>query len=112
MLITTELDTDRAARLKVAYSVRRVDLARPLTVVRDVAPRHGDLVLARGAIGQHAKLELTTSRRAALYPGDEIVVAIGTRYASDQFEAELPPDLGPCHLVGAGFPQCWWPARR
>lgn len=103
VLITTELDTDRAARLKVAYSVRRVDLARPLTMVRDVAPRHGDLVLARvGVIGQHAKLELTTSRRAALYPGDEIVVAFGTRYAPDQFEAELPPDLGPCHLVAAG----------
>lgn len=103
MLTTTELDTDRAARLKVAYSVRRVDLARPLTVVRDVAPCHGDLVLARVvAIGQHAKLELTTSRRATLYPGDEIVVAFGARYAPDQFEAELPPDLGPCHLVAAG----------
>ena len=54
------------------------------------------------AVGQHAKLELTTSRRAALYPGNEIVVAYGARYAPDQYEAELPEDLDDCDLVAAG----------
>lgn len=103
MLTPTELDPERRARLKIAYSVRRVDLTGPLQLVDDVSPRHGDLVLARvAALGQHPRLELTTSRRAALYPGDEIVVGMGARYAPDQFEAELPGDLGPCQLVAGG----------
>jgi hypothetical protein len=37
-----------------------------------------------------------------MYRGDEILVAYGNRYAPDQFEAEVPPDLGECHLVAAG----------
>ncbi|GGM57845.1 DUF1611 domain-containing protein [Longimycelium tulufanense] len=94
---------DRVARWKVAYSVRRVDLNRPLALATHVPPRHGDLVLARvTAVGQHVRLELTAGRRAELYPGDEIVVGYGTRYSPDQFEAELPTDLSPCHLVAAG----------
>jgi hypothetical protein len=69
----------------------------------DVQPRAGDLVLARvDTLGQHARLELRTGRRAHLFPGDEIVVSYGNRYAPDQFEAELPGGLGPCHLVAAG----------
>lgn len=99
------LDLARLARAKVAYSVRRVGLRGPLHLVAgpDIAPRHGDLVLAAIlVVGQHTKLELTTSRRAALYPGDEIVVAYGARYAPDQFEAELPEDLDDCELVAAG----------
>jgi len=31
-----------------------------------------------------------------------VLVATATRYATDQFEAGLPQDLGPCHLVAAG----------
>src|ERR1044071_4579387 len=87
------LDPARLGRAKIAYSVRRVDLRRPLHLVTGpgVIPRHGDLVAAEIlATGQPTKLEVTTSRRAALYPGDEIVVAYGARYAPDQFEAELP----------------------
>lgn len=99
----SEFDTERMARVKVAYSVRRVNLDQPLRLVVGIAPRHGDLVLAQVVgIGQHPKLELTTSRRAMLYPGDEIIVGMGARYAPAQFEAELPDDLAPCHLVAAG----------
>jgi hypothetical protein len=97
--------TERVRRAKTAYSVRRVPLDQPLTVldVTSVRPKHGDLVLATVArLGQHGKLELRSSRRATLYVGDEIVVAYGARYAPDQFEAELPTDLGPCELVAAG----------
>lgn len=102
MLTPIELDPERRARLKIAYCVRRVDLTGPLQLAVDATPRHGDLVLARvTALGQHPRLELTTSRRAALYPGDEIVVGMGARYAPDQFE-ELPGDLGPCQLVAGG----------
>jgi hypothetical protein len=37
-----------------------------------------------------------------LYIGDEILVAYGHRYASDQFESEIPATLDECHLVAAG----------
>lgn len=102
---TIDLDPGRLGRAKVAYSVRRVDLITAPAALTgpDVRPSHGDLVLATVTeLGQHRMLELGTSRRATLYPGDEIVVAYGARYAPDQFEAELPDDLGVCELVAAG----------
>jgi hypothetical protein len=104
-MTTSNSTTARVRRAKIAYSVRRVELDRSLTLLDDidVPPRHGDLVLATvTSLGQHNKLELRTSRRATLYVGDEVVVAYGARYAPDQFEAELPTDLGPCELVAAG----------
>src|SRR5690242_500179 len=65
--------------------------------------RSGDVTLARVVeIGQHPAIEGPDSRRALLFPGDEILVAYGSRYAPDQFEAELPHDLGVTHLVAAG----------
>lgn len=102
---TVSLTPQRVARGKVSYTARNLDLQRPLTVVYgdDIAPRHGDLMLATVVtLGQHAKLELTNGRRATLYLGDEVIVAASTRYAPNQFEAELPEDLGPCDLVAAG----------
>lgn len=99
----TPLDRRRRARWKSAYTVRRVPVPPEVRLVTGRPPAHGDLVLARVAtIGQHTRLELGTSRRAQLFTGDEIVVAYGARYAPDQFEAELPTDLGPCRLVAAG----------
>lgn len=91
-----------AAAAKCAYSTRRVHLA-DLRLVDEQPPSAGDLVLARvDRLGQHDKLQLPSGRRAQLFPGDEIVVAYGHRYAPDQFEAEVPADLEPCHLVAAG----------
>ena len=37
-----------------------------------------------------------------MFPGDEIVVAYGNRYASNQFESKVPNTLGPCHLSAGG----------
>jgi hypothetical protein len=68
-----------------------------------VAPAPGDVVLARvGGVGQHPRLESPASRRQVLFLGDEILVAYGHRYAPDQFLAEVPADLGQCHLIAAG----------
>ncbi|WP_210725695.1 DUF1611 domain-containing protein [Arthrobacter silvisoli] len=68
-----------------------------------VVPAAGDIVLARVLeIGQHQRLESPASRRQMLFPGDEILVAYGHRYAPDQFLAEVPETLGPCHLIAAG----------
>jgi len=66
-------------------------------------PKAGDLVLARvTALGHHDGLQLISGRRRTLFVGDEIVVAYGNRYASNQFEAIVPETLGPCHLVAGG----------
>ncbi len=94
----------RLARAKWAYVTRNVDpaLATRLLTGRQV-PQAGDLVLARiDQRGQHRRLELTTSRRAELFEGDEVVVAYADRYAPDQFEGMVPEHLGRCRLVAAG----------
>lgn len=97
------LTPDRLARAKHAYTTRHIDTTRACRLSMDAIPRAGDLVLARvGTVGQHTKIERTDGRRAALFPGDEVVVSYGDRYAPDQFHAVVPPDLGECHLVAAG----------
>ena len=95
---------DRIVNAKWAYTTRRIpkDASWCLTE-RNVTPRAGDLVLAKvRRIGQHKRLELPDGRRAHLFPGDDVVVAYGNRYAPDQFEAIVPDCLGICHLVAAG----------
>jgi len=104
------LAADRRARLKVAYTTRRVPLEAMAGLLVDdgdgdepLRPACGDLVLARvDQVGQHKRLELPTGRRAGLCPGDEIVVVYGDRYAPDQFEAHVPETLEPCELVAGG----------
>jgi hypothetical protein len=68
-----------------------------------VRPRTGDLLLARvDRILSQSRLELASGRKAALHVGDEIIVAYGDRYATDQLEARVPADLGPTNLVATG----------
>jgi hypothetical protein len=60
-------------------------------------------VLARvDVIGHHGYLHMVNGRRRHLFVGDDVVVAYGNRYASNQFEALVPETLGPCHLVAGG----------
>jgi len=98
----------RIEKAKHAFSTRNVGafLRRAESVdliTGDHAPQAGEVVLARvTSIGQHKRLESPVSRRQILFVGDEIVVAYGSRYAPDQFLAELPEDLGPAHLAAAG----------
>jgi hypothetical protein len=100
----TLLEAHRTAKLKTPYATRRVPLSAMATLLTEnTAPQAGDLVLCRvDKLGQHRNIELANGRRARLFPGDEIVLAYGHRYAPDQFEAEVPGDLGPCHMVAAG----------
>lgn len=102
--ILSRLEPERLARVKAAYTTRRIDLSRASTLIGgDVAPRSGDLLLARvSRIRQHTRIELENGRRARLHTGDEVLVCYGNRYAPDQFESQVPGDLGPCHLVAAG----------
>jgi hypothetical protein len=104
------LDPSRIAAAKPAYTTRfvaRLLATEPAGYVlrcgEGVIPRPGDVVLARVEnIGQHKAIERPDGRRATLFRGDEVIVAYGHRYAPDQFEAEVPGDLGPVHLVAAG----------
>ncbi len=99
----TSLMEERVALARKSFTTRRVDFNEVKGLLKSAKPASGDLVLARvEAIGQHTRLEEHLGRRAKLYPGDEIVVAYGARYAPDQFEAEVPADLSPCDLVAGG----------
>ncbi len=97
------LSSDRIARAKNAYTTRHVPRERMRRLLDGACPAVGDLVLARVArLGQHEHIERPDGRRAKLWDGDEIIVAYGNRYAPDQFEAYVPDDLAPCHLVAGG----------
>jgi hypothetical protein len=91
-------------RAKRSYATGRFDLTRAERLLTsDVRPKPGDLLLARvRRLGHHNKLENPAGRRQALYLGDLVLVCYGARYATDQFEAFVPEDLAPCHLVAAG----------
>lgn len=97
--------TDRLLSACRAFTTRRIPEERLAGLHLHATPAPGDLLLARvESLGQHAKLHLPNGRRRQLFAGDEIVVVCGDRYASDQYEAQVPPNLGPCHLVaGAGM---------
>ncbi len=91
------------AAAKRAFTTRRVVIGAGTRLITNAAPKTGDLLLAKVAVlGHHQKLESPGGRRAQLYEGDTILVAYGERYAPDQFEAVVPPDLGPCDLVAGG----------
>lgn len=103
-MAVANIDPRRIKRAKRSFSTRRVlpeDMHTLLT--GNLRPNPGDLVLARiDMIGKQTKLELTDGRRAHLFPGDEIIVSYGNRYAPDQYEAVVATDLSPCDLVAAG----------
>lgn len=100
---STELLPDRLRTAKHAYTTRHVDTTAARHLLTSGVPASGDLVLAQVAeIGQHKRLEQRDGRRSTLYPGDQLVVCYGARYAPDQFQATVPGDLGPCELVAAG----------
>lgn len=102
--LTIVLSEARLRSIKRAFSTRRVpqeDIR--LKVKGDLRPTAGDLVLARvDRLGHHKRIERVDGRRAQLFVGDEVLLAYGNRYAPDQFEAEIPEDLSPCHMVAAG----------
>ena len=98
------LASGRLATAKRGFTTRRVTWPEaPMLVSGEVAPRPGDLVLARvNALGHHTKLEAPLGRRVGLHEGDDIAVVYGARYAPDQFLAEVPQTLGSCDLVAGG----------
>ena len=97
-------DALRIKRAAWAFATRRVPIDAAAMLLPPIGkPETGDLVLALvDSLGQHPGLQLPSGRRMQMFPGDEIVVAYGNRYASNQFESEVPHTLGPCHLSAGG----------
>lgn len=97
-------DRLRIQRASWAFTTRRVPRGTACRILPTKGrPQVGDLVLARvDAIGHHAALQLVNGRHRQLFPGIEVVVAYGNRYAPAQFEAAVPDTMGPCHLVAGG----------
>ncbi|WP_199245717.1 DUF1611 domain-containing protein [Leifsonia sp. AG29] len=101
---------ERLLRAKAAYSTRYLAAALAEDATRyhlesalDTVPQPGDIVLARvEELGHLSWIEGPGSRRQTLFAGDEVLVAYGHRYAPDAVLAEVPGDLGPCHLIAAG----------
>lgn len=98
------LPAARRDTAKCSFTTRRVPPTTMQTLVTGkVRPRSGDVVLATVArLGHHRRLEQPDGRRAQLHVGDEIIVVYADRYAPDQFEAHVPPNLSRTQLVASG----------
>lgn len=98
------LSDEALRKAKAAYSTARVPKTAMKTLLPNAGkPNSGDLVLAEIIhLHQHKRIELCNGRRARLSPGDIVILCYGNRYAPDQFEAYIPEDLSPCHMVAAG----------
>ena len=103
-MVVRVLDAERLARAKRAYTTCRAAPERMKTLIGGaIRPDSGDLVLARvDEVRKQKRIELTDGRKALLFPGDEVIVCYGNRYAPDQYEAVIGIDLSPCELVAAG----------
>lgn len=95
--------TAQLERAHRSFATRIADIGLAVMLDAEVKPSPGDLCLARVTrLGQHRHIELVSGRRAQLYVGDTVILAFGNRYATDQYEALVPPKLDACHLVAAG----------
>ncbi|ALM51319.1 hypothetical protein [Halomonas huangheensis] len=88
MTSMTPFPSDRShAMAKWAFTTRRVRRQD----VHGVAPlsseaQSGDLLLCRiRAVNQHRRIQLASGRHSEGYPGDQVVLCLGDRYAPDQF---------------------------
>lgn len=97
-------DDPNTLHAKWAFTTRRVVRDDFHSMLPDVsAAKAGDLLYARVvSLGQHDAIRVASARQARLYLGDLVVVAVGARYAPDQFEARAEIARGGCDLIAAG----------
>lgn len=104
MINAGTIDLALLDRAKWAFTTRRVSradvrgLRASLTEVRA-----GDLVLCEILqVGQHKNIQLADRRVSESYPGDLVVLALGDRYAPDQFHATAVLAGDTAELVAGG----------
>jgi hypothetical protein len=103
-LLVRDLTPELLDDAKQSFVTRRVDRAAMKTLLSGpLRPRTGDLMLGRvERLHYQRRIELINGRKATLQTGDTIIVAYGDRYATDQFEAEVPLDLRMTNLIATG----------
>ncbi len=80
-----------------AYQVETDRIDTYLPVVGDVG------IFEVLSIGKHSQIQADNKCNAHIYPGDRIMAAFGTRYATEQFEGYTPGQIEPeYHILGAG----------
>lgn len=89
---------------KWAYTTRRITPDRIARLSTDVTRAEaGDLLLAEvRTVGHHKAIQLASGRLSTLFPGDRLVLAVGARYAPDQFLARAEIGSAACELAAAG----------
>lgn len=67
-------------------------------------PSVGDVAIFEVlSIGKHKQIQSDSKRNVLILPGDRIMAAFGTRYATSQFEGYVPQDCRQeFHILGAG----------
>jgi hypothetical protein len=67
-------------------------------------PQVGDVgIFEVVKLGKHKNMQNDTKRNVMILPGDRIMAAFGTRYATAQFEGYVPEDCNrELHILGAG----------
>lgn len=87
----------------ICSSIQPKNYLSPKQMPEQTILEAGDIALFEVlSIGKHKSLQ-TTTRNTTLMPGDLILAAFGTRYATNQFEGYVPDHLmDEYHLLGGG----------
>lgn len=98
------LTDEMKATMRIPYALRRApegSFERLLPLPETV--QTGEIVLARiEKIGKNGGLELVTGRRATLHVGDFVVLVLGNRYATKQFEGYARINGDACDMLSMG----------
>ncbi|HBQ36578.1 MAG TPA: DUF1611 domain-containing protein [Rhodobacteraceae bacterium] len=89
---------------KWAFATRRVDHSDACGLSQNFKDAiAGDLVLGRvTSISSHKRIQLPSGRPSRLYPDDLVVLAVGARYAADQFEGYAEIDANGADMLAGG----------
>lgn len=92
----------RIKRSYICKNVEEYDIDKKLGKTQ--IPNVGDVAIFEVlSIGKHTSMQNDEKRNAAIYPGDRILAAFGTRYATEQFEGYLPTQvMREYHILGIG----------
>ncbi len=92
-------------RIKKTYICRQVDNWKLETEgLTNYQPQVGDVGFFEVLhIGKHRNVQSDSKRNTAIFVGDQILAAFGTRYATGQFEGYVPDHVNKeLHILGAG----------